>query len=166
MKSVGEVMAMGSNFQESLQKALRGLETGVHGLDPKIILNPESESDEYDLEQARECIKSELRMCGPDRIFYIADAFRFCFSREEIHTHTKIDPWFLAQIEELIHIEQYLREFHFAAPHAPLAASGTHAQASAPEIHLYFLKQRGFSDFRIATLLNTTEEKIRAQRHA
>ena len=98
MKSVGEVMAIGSNFQESLQKALRGLEIGVHGLDQKIILDKNSETYEYDLEQARERIKSELRMASHERLFYIADAFRFNFSREEIYKHTKIDPWFLPHI--------------------------------------------------------------------
>lgn len=151
MKSVGEVMAMGSNFQESLQKALRGLEIGVHGLDPKITLNPASESYDYDLEQARDRIKGELRMAGPDRLFYIADAFRYGFSREEIHKHTKIDPWFLIQIESLITAEQFL------LGNAPKAL---------PEAQLRYLKQRGFSDRRIAQLLKTTEEKIRTHRHA
>lgn len=145
MKSVGEVMAMGSNFQESLQKALRGLEIGVHGLDPKIILDKNSESHEYDLEQARDRIKTELRMCGPDRLFYIADAFRFGFSRDEIHKHTKIDPWFLAQIEELIRIEEKIGD-------------------SDSDSVIRDLKRKGFSDFRIATLCNTTEEKIRTLR--
>lgn len=149
MKSVGEVMAMGSNFQESLQKALRGLEMGVHGLDPKIILDKHSESDEYHLETARDRIRSELRVAGSDRLFYIADAFRFGFSREEIYQHTKIDPWFLAQIEELIQIEQTF----FATP-------------TPTPTQLRSLKQKGFSDFRIATLFNTTEDIIRAQRYA
>jgi carbamoyl-phosphate synthase large subunit len=143
MKSVGEVMAMGSNFQESLQKALRGLEIGVNGLDPKIIVDKNSESYRFDLEEAKDRIKRELRMTGHERLFYIADAFRFGFSLEEIYKHTKIDPWFLIQIEELVHIENTIT-------HVPLR----------------FLKQRGFSDARIAALFNTTEDDIRAQRQA
>ncbi|PIZ03648.1 MAG: carbamoyl phosphate synthase large subunit [Gammaproteobacteria bacterium CG_4_10_14_0_8_um_filter_38_16] len=156
MKSVGEVMAMGSSFQESLQKALRGLEIGVHGLDPKITVDQHSESVEYDLEQARDRIKGELRMCGPDRLFYIADAFRFGFSLEEIHRHTKIDPWFLVQIEELIQIEKKLSD--------EISEYGDEGFKANPSF-LFYLKQKGFSDFRIATLLNTTEENIRTQRY-
>lgn len=143
MKSVGEVMAMGSNFQESLQKALRSLEIGVNGLNPKIILDKNSESYAFDLEEAKDRIKRELRMTGYERLFYIADAFRLGFSREEIYKHTKIDPWFLIQIEELVHIENKIAD-----------------------MPLRFLKQRGFSDARIAALLNTTEDDIRAQRQA
>ncbi|HLB56984.1 MAG TPA: carbamoyl-phosphate synthase large subunit [Coxiellaceae bacterium] len=157
MKSVGEVMAIGSNFQESLQKALRGLEIGVHGLDQKIILDKNSETYEYDLEQARERIKSELRMASHERLFYIADAFRFNFSREEIYKHTKIDPWFLAQIEELIRIENM-----FLIERVEVEAPAT---TPISKQLLYFLKQRGFSDYRISILFNTSEEKIRAKRH-
>ena len=97
-------------------------------------------------------IKRELCMAGADRIFYIADAFRFGFSLTEIYQYTKIDPWFLTQIEELIVIEK------------EVALLGV---ADAFTFNrLYFLKQRGFSDARLAALLNTTEEQIRAQRHA
>ena len=157
MKSVGEVMAIGSNFQESLQKALRGLEIGVHGLDPKIILDKQSETYAFDVEQAQDRIKSELRMAGPDRLFYIADAFRFGFSCEEVFQHTKIDPWFLVQIEELVKIEMGIRDQG--------SGIGMH-EPQIPNVRsLFFLKQRGFSDHRIATLTNTTEEKIRALRH-
>ncbi|MDP1574627.1 MAG: carbamoyl-phosphate synthase large subunit [Coxiellaceae bacterium] len=153
MKSVGEVMAMGSNFQESLQKALRGLEIGVHGLDPKIILDKNSESYEFDLEQAKEKIKSELRMAGPDRLFYVGDAFRFGFTRDEIHKHTKIDLWFLMQIEELIIVETRVMQ------------EARNSYTNNEQLFRY-LKKKGFSDHRIATLFNSTEEKIRAQRHA
>src|SRR3990167_2045053 len=157
MKSVGEVMAIGSNFQESLQKALRGLEIGVHGLYPKIILDKQSETYAFDVEQAQDRIKSELRMAGPDRLFYIADAFRFGFSCEEVFQHTKIDPWFLVQIEELVKIEMGIRDQG--------SGIGMH-EPQIPNVRsLFFLKQRGFSDHRIATLTNTTEEKIRALRH-
>lgn len=162
MKSVGEVMAMGSNFQESLQKALRGLEIGVAGLDPKISVNKNSDSYPFDVEQAKDRIKSELRMASHERLFYIADAFRFGFSLAEIHKHTKIDPWFLAQIEELIRIEQHIVEMRVEDC---AAIRSKHSAVALNDHFLYFLKQKGFSDCRIATLLNTTEETIRALRH-
>src|SRR3990167_3472648 len=147
MKSVGEVMAMGSNFQESLQKALRGLEIGVHGLDPKIILDKQSETYAFDLEEAKTRIVSELRMAGPDRLFYLADAFRLGFAREEVQKHTGIDPWFLAQIEELIKLEQVI------------------TQDDLSEKTLRYLKSRGFSDYRLAALINMTESQIRELRY-
>lgn len=150
MKSVGEVMAMGSTFQESLQKALRGLEIGVCGLDPKIALDPQSDSYEYDVEQARDRIKSELRIAGPDRLFYIADAFRWGFSLEDVQKHTRIDPWFLVQIEELVKIEIQI----------------SNVQEKLDPKALFYVKQKGFSDARIAVLRNATEESIRSQRHA
>ncbi len=92
MKSVGEVMAIGRTFQESLQKALRGLEIGVDGLDEK-------ESD-------IETIASELADAGPERLWYVADAFRCGMTFDEVHEHTHIDPWFLAQIEYLVGLER------------------------------------------------------------
>ena len=156
MKSVGEVMAMGSNFQESLQKALRGLEIGVQGLDPKITVDKNSESYAFDCEQAKDRIKSELRMASHERLWYVADAFRFGFTLDEIHKHTKIDPWFLIQIEELVTIEQKLC--------AKLIEVGVPATTPMSRETLYFLKRKGFSDGRIATLLNTSEEHIRNQR--
>ena len=149
MKSVGEVMAIGSNFQESLQKALRGLEIGVNGLDPKITLNKNSDSYELDCEQAKDRIKSELRMASHERLFYIADAFRFGFTREEIFNHTRIDPWFLVQIEELISIEMRIGDLG--------SVIGVDT--------LCFLKEKGFSDARIANLLQIHEDDIRSLRH-
>src|SRR5690606_35906647 len=99
MKSVGEVMAIGRTFQESLQKALRSLEIGTYGLDPK--LDPGT-----DPEEARKRLTQALRVPGPDRIWFIADAFRFGMSVEAVHELTRIDPWFLAQIAELVDIER------------------------------------------------------------
>ncbi|OYW89730.1 MAG: carbamoyl phosphate synthase large subunit, partial [Alishewanella sp. 32-51-5] len=106
MKSVGEVMAIGRNQQESLQKALRGLEIGVSGLDPIIDINAS---------EAKEKIIRELREPGAHRIWYIADAFRFGMSMDEIFNLTKIDPWFLVQIEDLVKEEQALSVDGFAA---------------------------------------------------
>ncbi|MCO6426965.1 carbamoyl-phosphate synthase large subunit [Nitrosomonas communis] len=136
MKSVGEVMAIGRTFQESLQKALRGLETGVDGLDEKTT----------DIET----IETELGHPGSERIWYIADAFRCNIPFDEIHNLTHIDPWFLSQIEDLIKQEQAL-------------ISKTHESL---DFHtLRKLKRSGFSDRRLAKLLNTTEAVVRARRH-
>jgi len=141
MKSVGEVMAIGRNFQESLQKALRGLETGVDGL---------TETGVLSREDPEETITYELRFPGPDRLWYIADAFRFGLTIEQVHTISQIDPWFLAQIEDLVNTEQQLvRE----------------SVDDLTEIHLRLLKRKGFSDSRLATLLRSTEDTIRALRH-
>jgi carbamoyl-phosphate synthase large subunit len=141
MKSVGEVMAMGRTFQESLQKALRSLETGVHGLDP--IINLEDEEAKFKL-------RSELLSPGPHRIFYIADALRYGFDLEEVQQLTKIDPWFLQQMAHLIEVEQSL--------------VGRTLQSLTRD-ELYQLKRQGFSDARLAMLLDTTEEKVRHQRY-
>ncbi len=143
MKSVGEVMAIGRTFQESLQKALRGLETGLDGLNEqfKEALTPD------DLDK----LAYELRAPGPDRLLYVADAFRAGWSRERIEELSYIDPWFLAQIEELIAEEGRVR------------AEGV---ASLETGRLLELKRRGFSDSRLATLTKTSEETIRAKRHA
>ncbi|MCX7125312.1 MAG: carbamoyl-phosphate synthase large subunit, partial [Gammaproteobacteria bacterium] len=175
MKSVGEVMAIGSNFQESLQKALRGLEIGVNGLDPKIILDKNSDSYEFDCEQAKDKIKSELRMASHERLFYIADAFRFGFTLEEVQRHTKIDPWFLVQIEELIQIEHLVVEMSAELVSQCVvetrvedceAIHNKRSEIDQREDFLRFLKKKGFSDARIASLLNTDEASIRARRHA
>jgi len=101
MKSVGEVMAIGRSFQESFQKALRGLETGVDGLDE--IVDQRLSKDELE-----DLYRKELRLPGANRIWYVADAFRSGYSREKIFQHTAIDPWFLAQIEDLVSTEKYL----------------------------------------------------------
>lgn len=137
MKSVGEVMAMGRTFQESFQKALRGLETGIDGL-------TERSSD-------REEIVQEIGEAGPERILFVADAFRIGLSLDEVFEETAIDPWFLAQIQQLVQHEQAL-------------AGRTLADLSADELR--FLKRKGFSDRRLAKLLATNQHEVRARRHA
>ncbi len=141
MKSVGEAMAIGRTFQESLQKALRSLEIGVDGLCEK--LDPEADD-------AHNRLVWELRSPGPDRLWYVADAFRFGMSLEEIHEHCRIDPWFLAQIEELVRTEQELKK-------------RTLATLDAAELRR--LKRMGFSDSRLAALLDSSELEVRAARH-
>ncbi|WP_127997563.1 carbamoyl-phosphate synthase large subunit [Piscinibacter defluvii] len=137
MKSVGEVMAMGRTFQESFQKALRGLETGIDGLTER--------SDD------REEIVQEIGEAGPERILYVADAFRIGMSLQEIFEETAIDPWFLAQIEQIVATEKLL-------------AGRTLESLSAEELR--FLKRKGFSDKRLAKLLTTNQHAVRAARHA
>ena len=136
MKSVGEVMAIGRTFQESFQKALRGLETGVDGLDEKTT----------DIE----IIKKELSDPGPERIWYIADAFRCGIKLNEIHDLTHIDPWFLGQIEDLVKQEE--------------ALSGECIDTLNLN-SLFKLKRSGFSDRRLAKLLNTGQTAVRTRRH-
>jgi carbamoyl-phosphate synthase large subunit len=137
MKSVGEVMAIGRTFQESFQKALRGLEVGVDGLNEKT--------------QDREVLEKELGEPGPDRIWYVGDAFGQGMSVDEVFALTKIDPWFLVQIEEIVKIELELETTSLD-------------KISATELRA--LKRKGFSDRRLAKLLKTTEAAVRAQRHA
>ncbi len=137
MKSVGEVMAIGRTFQESLQKALRGLEVGVYGLD--------------EIEAERDEIERELANPGPERIWYLGQAFRDGLSFEEIHQLTKIDPWFLAQIGDIVATEQSL--------------SGRSLKDFAAR-ELRDLKRQGFSDRRLAKLLSTSETAVRRHRHA
>ena len=141
MKSVGEVMAIGRTFQESLQKALRGLEIGISGLDEIIDLNRED---------AREKMQREMRHPGPDRLLYVADAFRSGMTLEEVHEASKIDPWFLAQVEDLVLTEKTL---------------STKTLSTLKEGELYRLKRKGFSDLRIAKLLDTSESEVRNVRH-
>ena len=141
MKSVGEVMAIGRTFQESLQKALRGLEIGISGLDEIVDLNADD---------AKEKMHREMRHPGPDRLLYVADAFRSGMSVEEIHEVCKIDPWFLAQLEDLIITEQSL---------------STKTLSTLVAGELYKLKRKGFSDKRIAKLLNASENEVRNTRH-
>jgi carbamoyl-phosphate synthase large subunit len=141
MKSVGEVMAIGRTFQESLQKALRGLEIGISGLDEIIDLNAED---------AREKMQREMRHPGPNRLLYVADAFRSGMTLAEIHDTCKIDPWFLAQIEDLIGTEQAL---------------ATKMLSTLKDGELYKLKRKGFSDLRIAKLLDASEAEVRNVRH-
>jgi carbamoyl-phosphate synthase large subunit len=141
MKSVGEVMAIGRTFQESLQKALRGLEIGISGLDEII---------DFTTEDAAEKMQREMRHPGPDRLLYVADAFRSGMSLEEVHEASKIDPWFLAQVEDLVITEKSL---------------ATKTLATLKEGELYKLKRKGFSDQRLAKLLDTTEAEVRNVRH-
>ncbi|HYG05094.1 MAG TPA: carbamoyl-phosphate synthase large subunit, partial [Stenotrophomonas sp.] len=143
MKSVGEVMAMGRTFQESLQKALRGLETGKIGLDPTGL----DLADADDLTTLRR----ELKAPGPERLFYVADAFRAGMSVEDVYNLSYIDPWFLDQIEEIIATEQQV------------AAEGLGALDAA---RLRKLKRAGFSDARLAELTGTNEAGVRALRRA
>ncbi|HEL3256436.1 TPA: carbamoyl-phosphate synthase large subunit [Stenotrophomonas maltophilia] len=143
MKSVGEVMAMGRTFQESVQKALRGLETGKVGFDPTDL----DLSNEEDLQTLRR----ELKAPGPERLFFVADAFRAGMSVEEIYALSFIDHWFLDQIEEII------------AAEAEVAAGGIDALDAA---RLRKLKRAGFSDARLAQLTGTNEAAIRALRRA
>ncbi|HEV7270695.1 carbamoyl-phosphate synthase large subunit [Pseudoxanthomonas sp.] len=143
MKSVGEVMAMGRTFQESLQKALRGLETGKVGLDPTGL----DLADEDDLATLRR----ELKAPGPERLFYVADAFRAGMSVEQVHALSFIDPWFLDQMEEIIAAEQQL------------AADGL---GSLDKARMRKLKRMGFSDARLAQLANTDEAAVRVLRRA
>ncbi|MDD2776315.1 MAG: carbamoyl-phosphate synthase large subunit [Gallionella sp.] len=137
MKSVGEVMAIGRTFQESFQKALRGLEVGVNGLDEKFY--------------GRDAICAELGNPGPDRIWAVSDAFRSGMSVKEVFNVSKIDPWFLVQIEDLIRQEKSLQ-------------GRTLGSCGADELRN--LKRSGFGDARLASLLNTDEAALRAYRHA
>ena len=143
MKSVGEVMAMGRTFQESLQKALRGLETGKIGLDPTGL----DLANEDDITT----IKRELKAPGPERLFFVGDAFRAGFSVEDVFALSHIDPWFLDQIEEIIQAE------------AQVTADGIDALDGA---RLRKLKRAGFSDARLAELTGTNEAAVRALRRA
>ena len=137
MKSVGEVMAIGRTFQESLQKALRGLETGIDGLNER-----STDRDE---------IIEEIGEAGPERILYVADAFRIGMSLDEIFEETAIDPWFLAQIGEIVAAEQQL---------------AGRALESLSAAELRFLKHNGFSDRRLAALLGSNQHELRKRRHA
>jgi len=137
MKSVGEVMAIGRTFQESFQKALRGLEVGVDGMNEKTT--------------DRETIEEELGEPGPERIWYVGDAFAHGFTLEEVHQLTHIDPWFLAQIKEIVDIELWLE---------------TQKLETIDKSTLRKLKQKGFADRRLAKLLQTTDTAVRNQRRA
>ena len=143
MKSVGEAMSIGRTFQESMQKALRSLETGRDGF------NEILEGDEPEIRQAN--LQRELREAGAERIFYVADAFREGYKLDEIYQMTRIDPWFLAQIEDLVHSEEIIRDCSLE---------------SLQKEQLWRLKRKGFSDSRIATLLGESESRVREQRHA
>ncbi|MCP5089707.1 MAG: carbamoyl-phosphate synthase large subunit [Gammaproteobacteria bacterium] len=143
MKSVGEVMAIGRTFQESLQKALRGLETGISGLDE--VCGPIA--NEID----RDNLRMELRVPGADRLLYVADAMRHGYSYMDVAEMTGIDPWFLAQIADLVNTE------------IAVGAAGTKGLDAAT---IRALKRKGFSDARLATILHVDESVVREQRLA
>jgi carbamoyl-phosphate synthase large subunit len=135
MKSVGEVMALGRSFHESFQKALRGLEAGYDGLDS--------------LSTDRDRIESELRVVGPDRIWYLGDALRLGMTVAEVHEQTSIDPWFLDRIAEIIRAEQSIEG---------------RALTSIERAELFALKRMGFADARLARLLRTSTQAVREYR--
>tara|TARA_B100001029_G_scaffold174038_1_gene173664 strand:+ start:523 stop:3741 length:3219 start_codon:yes stop_codon:yes gene_type:complete len=141
MKSVGEVMAIGRTFQESMQKALRGLEVGMCGFDP--ILDQETNS-------SKEILTRELTEPGAQRIWFIADAFRQQWSIESVFELTGIDPWFLVQIEEIIKLEETVENLNLS---------------EIERDFLFQLKRKGFSDSRLATLLGVSEKEVRDSRH-
>ncbi len=136
MKSVGEVMAMGRTFQESLQKALRGLETGIDGLTPLVTKG-------IDLETV---LRREMKIPSADRIRYLADAFRHGFDLVDIKELTGIDPWFLSQIQEIIRVERRITNIDLNG---------------ITKDEMFSFKQKGFSDSRLASLLSETETKVR-----
>jgi carbamoyl-phosphate synthase large subunit len=135
MKSVGEVMAIGRTFQESFQKALRGLEVGVDGLNQRT--------------RDRETLEKELGEPGPERIWYVGDAFENGFTLEEVHRLTRIDPWFLDQIQQIVELEMELDDKKLD---------------EVSKESLLELKRKGFSDRRLAYLFNTNEKEVREKR--
>ncbi|MCL4410303.1 carbamoyl-phosphate synthase large subunit [Aliidiomarina haloalkalitolerans] len=141
MKSVGEVMAIGRNQQESLQKALRGLELGMNGLDPIVDLN--------EPEEAKTKIIRELKEPGAERIWYIGDAFRMGMSVDDVFNLTKIDRWFLVQLEEIVKLEKEVGQ---------LGLAGMDTDS------LRYLKRKGFSDARLAAILDVHESEVRKRR--
>ena len=141
MKSVGEVMAIGRTFQESMQKALRGLETGADGFDP--MLN--AKSDNW-----KEKLRHNLQVPGAERIYYVADAFRQKYSVEEVFSITNIDPWFLVQIEEIVKFENAFSKLGLGDVNRDI---------------LWQMKRKGFSDRRLSNLMHVSEKEIRKLRH-
>lgn len=147
MKSVGEVMAIGRSFQESLQKALRGLEIGISGLDSLI----KWDADDYSLDHTKDVLVRQLRLPGPHRLRYVADAFRFGLTIEDVFNFTRIDRWYLVQIKELVEIENVLSTKRLLDIDADM---------------MRCLKRKGFSDHRLASLLHVSESQFRKYRHA
>lgn len=144
MKSVGEVMAIGRTFQESLQKAIRGLEIGSFGFESNLIQS--DDGSEIRIEKIKSC----LRIPGAERLWHIADAFRMDFTIEEIHRLSGIDPWFLAEIEDIVVTESQIR-----------------SQSQAPDARqLMEWKQKGFSDKTIAGLMDIKQDDVRELRHS
>lgn len=147
MKSVGEVMAIGRSFQESLQKALRGLETGISGLDSMI----DWDSSEYSDASTKDFLISEMKLPGPNRLRFVADGFRYGFSLDEVYELTRIDRWYLVQIKELVQIEMALTNMRLQDIDASLMRR---------------LKRKGFADQCLASLLHVSESEFRKHRHA
>ena len=141
MKSVGEVMAMGRTQQESLQKAIRGLEISKDGFDEIVDLTAEN---------AKDIIIQECRTVRPERLWYLADAFRFGMSVDDVYDITKVDKWFLVQIEDIVLEEKLIRE---------------KSVADITKQEMFNLKRKGFSDRRLAKILGCNEAELRAQRH-
>jgi carbamoyl-phosphate synthase large subunit len=141
MKSVGEVMAIGRTFQESLQKALRGLEVSSAGFEHKI---------DVDDPERREALVAELTNPGPDRIWYLGDAFRAGMSVDEVYRYSGVDPWFLVQIQDIVATEDSLKTVNLE---------------NIDHAHMFALKRKGFSDERLAVLLAASERKVREHRH-
>ncbi len=141
MKSVGEVMAIGRTFQESMQKALRGLEVGSSGFESKVDL----QSDE-----AKDIIVRELKTPGAERIWYVGDAFRLGLTVEEVYAYSHIDPWFLVQIEDLIKDESQVLQM---------------VKTDLDPEKMFRLKRKGFSDTRLASLMGISEKEFRRLRH-
>ncbi|VAW63692.1 Carbamoyl-phosphate synthase large chain [hydrothermal vent metagenome] len=144
MKSVGEVMAIGRTLQESLQKALRGLEIGVDGFSEIL-------PDDLSEEQIETTLRQELQQPGADRIWYLAEAFRHGMDCERIQALTHIDPWFLVQIEEIIQLEENLR---------------TRKLSDIAKDEMFRLKQKGFADRRMAVLMGEAENTVREYRQS
>ena len=142
MKSVGEVMAMGRSFHESLQKALRGLEIGKTGLNPTGL--------DIGTEDGLATLKRELREPRPDRVFHLADAFRAGLTLEEVHDLSRVDPWFLAAFEDIVVTENEVQKQGLTSLDAP---------------RMRELKRLGFADARLAELVNTDEAAVRHLRH-
>ncbi|MEM7359308.1 MAG: carbamoyl-phosphate synthase large subunit [Pseudomonadota bacterium] len=143
MKSVGEAMSIGRTFQESLQKAMRSLEIGSYGFEPQL-------ADSLQGDDRKDHLRRALRVPKAERLWYIGDAFREGLSIEQVHEYTGIEPWFLAEIEDLIDQEAGI------------------AKASIGDIdedQMFSWKRKGFSDVRLATLLNVTEDELRDKRH-
>jgi len=141
MKSVGEVMAMGRTFQESLQKALRGLETGNDGFNEKL---------PADAKDIKERIKQQLAVPGPDRLWFIAEGLRYGFSIKDIYEISRIDPWFLTHISDIVETERWLR---------------TQSLSTIDGVTMKQLKRKGFADRRMASLLDVEEKAVRTHRH-
>ncbi|MGO2279508.1 MAG: carbamoyl-phosphate synthase large subunit, partial [Pseudomonadales bacterium] len=148
MKSVGEVMAIGRNFQESMQKALRGMETGADGFDEQIDFAAIKDG-KLSTEKARSEIINRLTIPTPERIYYVADAFRIGMSVDEVFNFTKIDPWFLVQIEDIVKTEATVKSLGFGG---------------LTENNLRSFKRKGLSDLRLAKLLGVSQKQLRKKR--